>query len=138
MRGEDSPVIARLQEILDRVLAKEPDARYQRVEELRDDLRAVLREIDPHASQDIHFTGSVGSIPPRHRAGAGGALGKLPVGRVAAFVGVGVLLVALAFGAYKLFGGGGARAAPPRSTRSPSCPSRTSATTPAPSTSRTA
>src|ERR671913_304118 len=108
VRGEDSPVIARLQAILDRVLAKEPDARYQRVEELRDDLRAVLRDIDPHASQDIHFTGSVGSIPPRHRAGAGGALGKLPVGRVAAFVGAGVLLVALAFGAYKLFGGGGA------------------------------
>ena len=108
VRGEDSPVIARLQEILDRVLAKEPDARYQRVEELRDDLRAVLRDIDPHASQDIHFTGSVSSIPPRHRAGAGGALANRPAARVAAFVGVGVLLAALAFGAYKLFGGGGA------------------------------
>src|SRR5919107_899410 len=59
VRGEDSPVIARLQEILDRVLAKEPDARYQRVEELRDDLRAVLRDIDPDASRDIHFTGGV-------------------------------------------------------------------------------
>ncbi|HEX6626003.1 MAG TPA: serine/threonine-protein kinase, partial [Pyrinomonadaceae bacterium] len=108
VRGEDSPVIQRLQGILDRVLSKEPDARYQRVEELREDLRAVLREIDPHASQDIHFTGSIGSIPPRHRGGAGGALANRPAARVAAFVGAGVLVAALAFGAYKLFGGGGA------------------------------
>jgi serine/threonine-protein kinase len=102
-RGEDSPIIARLQAILDRAMAKEPDARYQRVEELRDELRAVLRDIDPNASQDIHFTGSISSIPPRHRAGAG-PFATLPLGRVAAFVGVGALLLALAFGVYKFFG----------------------------------
>lgn len=61
-RGEDSPVIARLQEILDRTLAKDPADRYQRVEELRDDLRAVLREIDPDASNAFQFSSSV---PPR-------------------------------------------------------------------------
>src|SRR6267378_778817 len=35
----------RLQKILDKTLAKEPRDRYQRVSELRDDLKTVLREI---------------------------------------------------------------------------------------------
>src|SRR5215213_6919074 len=45
-RGEDSPVLRRIQEILDRALAKAPDDRYQKIEDMRSDLQAVLREID--------------------------------------------------------------------------------------------
>src|SRR5215210_3421274 len=39
------PVPARLQQILDRALQKEPRDRYQKMTEMRDDLRAVLQEI---------------------------------------------------------------------------------------------
>src|SRR5918994_718653 len=35
----------RLQAIIDRALAKDPKARYQKVEEMRDELRAVMREV---------------------------------------------------------------------------------------------
>ncbi len=103
VRGEDSPTIARLQEIFDRVIAKEPDARYQRVEEFRDELRAVMREIDPNASQDIHFTGGIPSIPPRHRAGAGGLFGNAHWRNAVYAVGGVLLLAALAFGVYAFF-----------------------------------
>lgn len=98
-RGEESPIIARLQEILDRALAKKPEDRYQRIEELRDDLRAVLRDVDPDASQDIHFTGGVASVPPRHRDGAG-LFADSRWKKVAAFVVGGVLLLAIAYGVY--------------------------------------
>src|SRR5712691_2501823 len=40
-----APLPPRLQQIMDRALAKEPRDRYQRMEELRDDLRSVLLEI---------------------------------------------------------------------------------------------
>ncbi len=68
-RAEDSPFIVRLQQILDRALAKEPADRYQQVEELRDDMRAVLKEVDPEASQAVSFTGSGSRVPPRFLAG---------------------------------------------------------------------
>jgi serine/threonine protein kinase/tetratricopeptide (TPR) repeat protein len=59
------PVPPRLQQILDRAMAKEPRDRYQKVAEMRDDLRAVLREIsagsaDPSISEDSSYTA------PRH------------------------------------------------------------------------
>src|SRR3984893_7162402 len=66
-RGEDSPVIVRLQEIVDRCLAKEPADRFQEVAEFRDALRAVLREVDP----DAHFSGSAAPVAPRREARAG-------------------------------------------------------------------
>ena len=84
-RGEDSPIIARLQEILDRAMAKEPNDRYQRIEELRDALRAVLREVDPEANQSLHFTGGVSSIAPR-AAGIGSAIQRLGRQRTFALV----------------------------------------------------
>ncbi|HET6974833.1 MAG TPA: protein kinase [Pyrinomonadaceae bacterium] len=45
-RGEDSPALRRIQEILDRALAKVPEDRYQKIEDMRSDLQEVLREID--------------------------------------------------------------------------------------------
>ena len=49
-RGEDSPVLRRIQEILDKALAKLPDDRYQRIEDMRSDLQEVLRDIDDDSS----------------------------------------------------------------------------------------
>src|SRR5215211_9347725 len=49
-RGDDSPALRRIQEILDKALAKAPDDRYQRIEDMRGDLREVLREIDDDSS----------------------------------------------------------------------------------------
>src|SRR5678810_861381 len=39
------PIPPRLQQILDRSMAKEPRDRYQKIDEMRDDLRAVLQEV---------------------------------------------------------------------------------------------
>jgi serine/threonine-protein kinase len=59
---------AQLQLILDRTLAKDPRQRYQKVGELRDDLRAVLREIEAGGSQGFE---PITPIAPRHLAGTG-------------------------------------------------------------------
>lgn len=61
-REDDSPFGERLQEILDRSLCKDPDDRYQRIEEMRNDLRAVLREVDPDMS-NISFSAAISSVP---------------------------------------------------------------------------
>src|SRR6266704_1714099 len=44
---------ARLQPILDRAMAKDAGDRYQKVSELRDELRAVLRELDSGAQMEV-------------------------------------------------------------------------------------
>ncbi len=49
-RGDDSPALRRIQEILDKALAKAPEDRYQKIEDMRTDLQEVLREIDVDAS----------------------------------------------------------------------------------------
>ena len=98
-RGEDSPAIARLQEILDRALAKNPADRYQRIEELRDDLRAVLREIDPDASQATSFTGGIAPVAPRHHAAAD-IFAPLLRHRKAVAVAAGAVLLVIALGIY--------------------------------------
>lgn len=46
-RGADLPVPRGLQEIVDRALAKNPEDRFPTAVEMRDALRAVLREIEP-------------------------------------------------------------------------------------------
>ena len=52
-----SPTPARLQEILDRAIAKDPQDRYQKITEMRDDLRAVLRQLElednPEYQEDV-------------------------------------------------------------------------------------
>ncbi len=49
-RGEDSPLIQRVQVILDRALAKSPEDRYQRIEDMRDELQEILRELEVDSS----------------------------------------------------------------------------------------
>jgi eukaryotic-like serine/threonine-protein kinase len=58
------PVPPRLQQILDRALKKDPRDRYQKIAELRDELRTVLREISAvsGAPQDE----SAATVAPRH------------------------------------------------------------------------
>lgn len=58
----------RLQQVLDRALAKEPRDRYQKISEMRDDLKAVLQEI---SSGGAEFVQADGSAPPRYMAGSG-------------------------------------------------------------------
>jgi serine/threonine-protein kinase len=51
MRPGKTP--ARLQQILDRAMQKEPRARYQKIEELRDDLRKILQDVSAGAPMDL-------------------------------------------------------------------------------------
>src|SRR5216683_2736036 len=58
----------RLQQIVDRAMAKEPRDRYQKMEDFRDDLRLVLKELST-----TDQTGAIPNVapePPRHLAGA--------------------------------------------------------------------
>src|SRR5919106_44623 len=55
-RGEDSAQLRRIQEILDKALAKVPDDRYQRIEDMQSDLQEVLREIDIDSTVGNTFT----------------------------------------------------------------------------------
>ena len=57
----------RLQQILDRAMAKEPRDRYQKMDELRDDLRSVLQELSV-ATPGESYAG-VAHEPPRHLGG---------------------------------------------------------------------
>lgn len=71
VRGENSPIIEKLQQIVDHALAKEPADRYQQVGQLRDDLRAILNELDPEASQATSYAGRMTPVAPRHLRGTG-------------------------------------------------------------------
>jgi len=62
-----------LQLILDRALAKDPKQRYQRIGEMRDDLRTVLRDVEAGAPQS--FSEPITPVAPRHLSGTG------PMGR---------------------------------------------------------
>ena len=64
----NEPLPASLQQILDRCLAKEPRNRYQKMEELRDDLRGVLQEVSASETTGQPFT-SVIPEPARHLPG---------------------------------------------------------------------
>ncbi len=55
---------SRLQQILDRALAKDPRDRYQKVREFRDDLKSVLREVT--SGQTSQFDEVTPLMSPRH------------------------------------------------------------------------
>ncbi|MEP6636309.1 MAG: serine/threonine-protein kinase, partial [Acidobacteriota bacterium] len=57
------PVPPRLQQILDRALKKDPRDRYQKITELRDDLRAVMREVSGVSGAPLDENTAVA---PRH------------------------------------------------------------------------
>jgi serine/threonine protein kinase/tetratricopeptide (TPR) repeat protein len=58
----------RLQQILDHALEKDPRARYQKVAELRDDLKSVLREV---ASSATGLDDLTAPVTPRHLTSQG-------------------------------------------------------------------
>jgi serine/threonine protein kinase/tetratricopeptide (TPR) repeat protein len=62
----------RLQQMLDHALQKEPGSRYQKMEEFRDDLKSVLRELNGGAQ----YIDEVQPIAPRHLPGTGGPISK--------------------------------------------------------------
>lgn len=62
------PLPPRLQQILDRCMEKEPRDRYQKMEEVRDDLRAVFQEVSTSDASGQPFT-NVMPEPARHLAG---------------------------------------------------------------------
>lgn len=62
----------RLQQILERALAKEPDQRYQKIKDVRDDLKAVLRETSAGASGEANYLlGTAPLVEPHHQSGFG-------------------------------------------------------------------
>jgi serine/threonine protein kinase/tetratricopeptide (TPR) repeat protein len=65
----------RLQQILDRAMAKEPRDRYQKMEDFRDDLKSVLREVADGGSSQ--YTEELTTVAPRHLPGTGGPFSKL-------------------------------------------------------------
>ena len=62
------PVPPGLQAILDRAMQKEPRDRYQKVAEMRDDLRRILDEVSSASNQGDQFVDSVTPVAPRHAA----------------------------------------------------------------------
>ena len=60
-----SPIPPRLNQIIDRALAKEPKDRFQNMEDFRNELRQVLQEVDAGGSYQ-----SVTPEPPRYLSGA--------------------------------------------------------------------
>ena len=79
VRNDEPP--ESVQRILDRSLAKRPEDRYQRVSEMRDDLRAAMREVAAAGGDPDPQTGGIPAevvpfaAPPRHQPGTGGGLG---------------------------------------------------------------
>lgn len=65
----NEPISPRLQQILDRAMAKEPRDRYQKMEEMRDDLRAVLQELSTGDTGQAYL--GVTPEPARHLGGTG-------------------------------------------------------------------
>ncbi|MFL6230014.1 MAG: protein kinase domain-containing protein [Pyrinomonadaceae bacterium] len=62
---QDTP--PRLQEILDRALAKRPQDRYQRMSDFRDDMRAVLLEVNTSTTTVTSTVAEgIAPVPPRH------------------------------------------------------------------------
>ena len=94
-RGDDSPWLPRIQEILDKALAKQPDNRYQKIEDLGNDLQEVLREIDVDSSVGTTLTDAASLTASPVRWAKPGSFWTRP-SRIAA-IAAAVLLLALSF-----------------------------------------
>jgi serine/threonine-protein kinase len=71
-------ILVTLQAILDRAMAKNPRDRYQRLEEMRDDLRRVMREYPTADEDDLHTSlPELAPVPPRHQSKQSGVTSKL-------------------------------------------------------------
>jgi serine/threonine protein kinase/tetratricopeptide (TPR) repeat protein len=77
MRPDMPPAMrARLQKILDRALAKRPEERYQKMAELRDDIRAALREVRQlKATASAAIDETIAPVAPRHQTEEDNGLG---------------------------------------------------------------
>jgi serine/threonine protein kinase/tetratricopeptide (TPR) repeat protein len=64
-----SDIPSRLQEVLDRSLQKEPRKRYQRMSELRDDLKGMMQEIESGSVETGHPGERISLVLPRHQSG---------------------------------------------------------------------
>ncbi|HEX8070332.1 MAG TPA: protein kinase [Pyrinomonadaceae bacterium] len=69
-----SDVPPRIEQIINRALAKKPEERYQRMSELRDDVRGVLREVLAGQGQSIEDT--FAPVAPRHQSQAQSGFGS--------------------------------------------------------------
>ena len=103
-RSESPEALGHLQEILNCALAKDPDDRYQRIEELRDALQSDFRKLGADANAAVHMSGGIARVPPSHvRKGlfptANWLTGKPTIVPLAV-----VLIFLLALGSYFLFG----------------------------------
>ena len=96
-RGDDSPALRRIQEILDRSLAKAPEDRYQRIEDMRRDLKEVERELDTEATNTL--TDAPGSFKWTSRQASFWTTPR----KVAVFALAAVLIVALSFLAFQAY-----------------------------------
>jgi len=76
VRGDNPP--ERIQRILDRTLAKRPEDRFQKMSELRDELRAAMREAAGLSTEAGGIPNEVVPVvsPPQFQPGTGGGVGK--------------------------------------------------------------
>jgi len=98
-RGEDTPGLRRIQEILDKALAKLPDDRYQRIEDMRSDLEEVLREVDVDSTNTVT---DAPAMPVPLTAARPSRSWTTPRNIAAVAAGVGLIL-ALSYLAYQLY-----------------------------------
>jgi serine/threonine-protein kinase len=102
-RSDKSPVFVRLQAILERALAKEPGDRYQKIEEMRNDLYRELRALDGETSLSSSASNNITHVPPRHlNAGRLRLRERLRHKKVKAGLAA-VVVIALLLAAYGLF-----------------------------------
>src|SRR5690349_5555967 len=93
-RREDSAALRRVQEILDKALAKAPEDRYQKIEDMRADLQEVLREIEVDASVGRTLTDAPSTIAPPRRNRFWTMPRMITLAAVALLVIVGLTLIA--------------------------------------------
>jgi eukaryotic-like serine/threonine-protein kinase len=99
-RGEDSLLLRRIQEILDKALAKAPDDRYQRIEDMRSDMQEVMREVDVDVSFGSTLTDAPLAAAPVAAPGTG-SFWTTPRKIVASIVAAVVLILAFSFVAFR-------------------------------------